>query len=129
MVAQIHRCLVFLILSEISETSNTLKLPENSVTIDPDTKLILFGSGNGNRLPSKFLDDGTNRMWGYEGTNELTQVFFGFLKYFIISFRQYYVDSLEIDRQIEQYCNTLCPIYKFLSWLRRISKNIYFEVW
>ncbi|VDN53623.1 unnamed protein product [Dracunculus medinensis] len=73
MVAQIHRCLVFLILSEISETSNTLKLPENSVTIDPDTKLILFGSGNGNRLPSKFLDDGTNRMWGYEGTNELTQ--------------------------------------------------------
>ncbi|GMS84331.1 hypothetical protein PENTCL1PPCAC_6506 [Pristionchus entomophagus] len=45
---------------------------QTTVTIDPNTVLVLFGTRHGNRNPEKFVD--SPKSWGQEGELELTSI-------------------------------------------------------
>ncbi|GMR36563.1 hypothetical protein PMAYCL1PPCAC_06758, partial [Pristionchus mayeri] len=46
---------------------------QSTVSIDPNTVLVLFGTRHGNRNPEKFVD-APDRRWGEEGELELTSI-------------------------------------------------------
>ncbi|VDM67792.1 unnamed protein product [Strongylus vulgaris] len=54
-------------------TAATAELPSESVTIDPHTVLVMFGTRHGNRNPEVFLNENP-RTWGFEGDTELTSI-------------------------------------------------------
>ncbi|GMR46056.1 hypothetical protein PMAYCL1PPCAC_16251, partial [Pristionchus mayeri] len=52
--------------------ANELSPPDKTtVTIDPNTVFVLFGTRHGNRNPEKFVAEHT---WGQEGEMELTSI-------------------------------------------------------
>ncbi|KIH61681.1 histidine acid phosphatase [Ancylostoma duodenale] len=57
----------------IAVLAATSEIPSESVEIDPQTVLVLFGTRHGNRNPEVFLEENP-RTWGFEGDTELTSI-------------------------------------------------------